>query len=46
MGEFNEVEPNPDEKDIFLKHALNAKNIFNNIVSPRPEDIAEIIAQY
>ena len=34
------------EKDIFLKHALNAKNIYNNIVSPRSEDIAEIIAQY
>ncbi|MDD3267844.1 MAG: iron-containing alcohol dehydrogenase family protein [Syntrophomonadaceae bacterium] len=33
-----------DEQNIFLKHALNTKNINNNIVIPRPEDIAEILA--
>jgi len=34
-----------DEQNIFLKHALGTQNINNNIFIPRPEDIAEILAQ-
>lgn len=33
-----------DERNIFLKHALNTQNINNNMVNPKPEDIAEILA--
>ncbi|MEN6348781.1 MAG: iron-containing alcohol dehydrogenase family protein [Syntrophomonas sp.] len=33
-----------EERDIFLQHASNAKNTYNNLVSPSPEDLAEIIA--
>ncbi|PKM77989.1 MAG: alcohol dehydrogenase [Firmicutes bacterium HGW-Firmicutes-15] len=33
----------PDERKVFLKHALNTTNINNNFVIPRPEDINEIL---
>lgn len=32
-----------DEHHVFLKHALKTKNIYNNLVVPRPEDVTEIL---
>lgn len=33
-----------EERNVFLKHAIDAKNIHNNIIDPQPEDIAEILS--